>query len=249
VRSGRGEPAAPAPVSERELPVVFEDDALIVVDKPAGMAVHGGSGISFGAIERLRAARPNAAMLELVHRLDRDTSGLLVVAKRRAALTALHRAWGDGSIRKRYLTLVKGQLAPGVRTIELALRKYITRAGERRVSVDREGQASVTVIEPVKASPRATLVRAELKTGRTHQIRVHLAHIGHPILGDEKYGDFELNKSLVRRGLKRMFLHAAQLELRHPLDGRDLVFNSPLPPDLERIGALLLKEEDAGETV
>jgi 23S rRNA pseudouridine955/2504/2580 synthase len=254
VRTANGTRSAP-PVQESELPIVFEDDALLVVDKPAGMAVHGGSGVSFGVIERLRSARRDAPLLELVHRLDRDTSGLLVVAKKRAALVALHRDWREGAIRKRYLALVKGTVPPGTRTVDLALRKYLTREGERRVSVDQEGRASVTVIEAVASSSQASLVRAELLTGRTHQIRVHLAHIGHPILGDDKYGDFALNKAVAKRGLKRMFLHAAELSLRHPVQGGELTLRSALPPDLERISTQLLQEAgagrllDAGETV
>jgi 23S rRNA pseudouridine955/2504/2580 synthase len=249
VRVGIKTPVAAHPVSEAELPVIFEDHALIVVDKPAKMAVHGGSGVSFGVIERLRAARPSAPMLELVHRLDRETSGLLLVAKKRGALTALHAAWGDGSIRKRYLALVKGEMAPGKRVIELPLRKYLTREGERRVSVDRHGQMSATIVEPLRIGAQASLVRAELKTGRTHQIRVHLAHIGHPILGDEKYGDFALNKSLARHSLKRMFLHAAELHLRHPIAGDPLSFRAALPPELERVLLSLLGEGNADPTV
>jgi len=243
VRVGAEKPGVAPPVSESELPVIFEDDALIVVDKPAGMAVHGGSGVSFGVIERLRAARPNAPVLELAHRLDRETSGLLIVAKKRSALVALHAAWGGGTVRKSYLALVKGTVPAGSRTIDAPLSKYLTREGERRVSVDAQGQPSLTLIEPLRRSPSASLVRAELKTGRTHQIRVHLAHIGHPILGDAKYGDFALNKSLARQGLKRMFLHAAELRLEHPTRGGGLVFNAPLPADLERVRELLTGKE------
>ena len=234
VRTAAAPPRA-RPLMPAELPVLYEDDAILVVDKPAGMAVHGGSGVSFGAIERLRAARPSAPMLELVHRLDRDTSGVLMLAKKRSALTALHSAWGDGTVRKRYLALVKGQLPPGQRSVEVPLRKHVGAEGERRVSVDRAGVRARTLVTTLSACPRATLVEAELDTGRTHQIRVHLAHIGHPILGDSKYGDFALNKELSRAGLRRMFLHAAELTLDHPLTAEPLRLRSALPPELETV--------------
>jgi 23S rRNA pseudouridine955/2504/2580 synthase len=214
-------------------PAIYEDEALLVIDKPAGVAVHGGSGVSFGVIEQLRAARPEARFLELVHRLDRETSGLLMLAKRRAALTALHADLREGRVRKQYLALVRGVWRAGTRRIAAPLRKYVTAEGERRVSVDRaEGLPSSTLLEVERRAGPHTLVRATLETGRTHQIRVHLAHAGHPILGDDKYGDFALNKALQREGLKRMFLHAARLELAHPLTRAPLVFEAPLPPDL-----------------
>jgi 23S rRNA pseudouridine955/2504/2580 synthase len=216
------------------LPIVFEDDALLVVDKPAGLAVHGGSGISFGVIERLRGARPQARVLELAHRLDRETSGLLLVAKRRSALTALHSALREGRVGKRYLVLVKGVWTGGARNVVLPLRKYVTPAGERRVSVERGGQESRTRFERVRTCDGFTLLAARLDTGRTHQIRVQLAHLGFPIAGDDKYGDFDLNRELARRGLKRMFLHAAELELEHPTTGAHLALNAPLPDDLQR---------------
>jgi 23S rRNA pseudouridine955/2504/2580 synthase len=226
------------PVSTRrappvELPVVFEDDALLVVDKPAGMAVHGGSGVSFGVIERLRSARPQGRFLELAHRLDRDTSGLLVLAKRRPALVAVHAALRDGEVRKRYLVLVKGRWRDDKRSVNLPLRKSLTRSGERRVSVDRTGRDALTVFRRVRALPGYTLLEAELMTGRTHQIRVHLAHVGFPIVGDDKYGDFELNRVVAKRGLKRMFLHAAEVELQHPATGEPLRLCAPLAQELE----------------
>jgi 23S rRNA pseudouridine955/2504/2580 synthase len=224
---------APAP-RDHGLPIAFEDDALLVVNKPAGLAVHGGSGISFGVIERLRAARPQARVLELAHRLDRETSGLLIVAKKRSALTALHAALREGRVGKRYLVLVKGAWTGGARNVVLPLRKYVTSAGERRVSVEEGGQESRTRFERVRECDGFTLLAARLDTGRTHQIRVQLAHLGFPVAGDDKYGDFELNRELARRGLKRMFLHAAELELEHPTTGTRLALTAPLPDDLQR---------------
>ncbi len=216
--------AAPAmPVTAgQSFEILFEDDALIVLNKPAGVAVHGGSGVSFGVIEQIRAQRPESGFLELAHRLDRDTSGLLLLAKKRAALTALHAKMRDGAVRKRYLALVKGRWRDAVRNVRLALHKYVDDAGERRVSVSDSGRMAHSLVE------------VELITGRTHQIRVHLAHLGHPICGDDKYGDFAFNRELVRSGLKRMFLHAANLELAHPVDGRPLELAAPLPGDLRR---------------
>jgi 23S rRNA pseudouridine955/2504/2580 synthase len=225
--------SAPRRAPPAELPIVFEDDSLLVLDKPSGIAVHGGSGVSFGVIERLRSARPEARFLELAHRLDRETSGLLILAKRRPALVALHAALRDGLVRKRYLVLVKGRWRDDKRSVSLPLKKALTRSGERRVSVDRAGREALTLFRRVRAVPGYTLLEAELMTGRTHQIRVHLAHLGFPILGDDKYGDFEMNRSLAKRGLKRMFLHAAALDLQHPSTGAPMRLASPLPPELE----------------
>jgi 23S rRNA pseudouridine955/2504/2580 synthase len=227
------------------LPIVFEDEALLVVNKPAGVAVHGGSGISFGVIERLRAARPEARVLELAHRLDRETSGLLLVAKKRAALTALHAALRDGRVAKRYLVLVKGRWGRAARDVELPLHKYVTAAGERRVDVREGGKSSRTRFEPVRAVGGFTLLAAALDTGRTHQIRVQLAHLGFPVVGDDKYGDFELNRAAAKRGLKRMFLHATSLALAHPATGVRLELSAPLPDDLQRfLDALPLREAE-----
>ena len=226
----RVEKTAPA----LDLPVIYEDDALLVVDKPAGIAVHGGSGISYGVIEQMRAARPQLKFLELVHRLDRETSGLLILAKKRSALTALHAALREGRVRKEYLALVKGSWRNDKQRVSLPLKKFLTRSGERRVSVDREGRESQTVFRRRKVFRDYTLLSAELLTGRTHQIRVHLTHLGFPIAGDDKYGDFELNRALAKQGLKRMFLHAGELELAHPLSGDALKLHSPLPEDLSR---------------
>ena len=215
-----------------DLPVIYEDDALLVVNKPAGIAVHGGSGISFGVIEQMRAARPQLRFLELVHRLDRETSGLLILAKKRSALTALHAALREGRVRKEYLALVKGSWRNDKQRVSLPLKKFLTRSGERRVSVDREGRESQTVFRKKREMRNYTLLSAELLTGRTHQIRVHLNHLGFPIAGDDKYGDFDLNRALAKQGLKRMFLHAGELEFAHPLSGEALKLHAPLPGDL-----------------
>ena len=217
-----------------ELPVVFEDDALLVVNKPAGTAVHGGSGVSFGVIEQMRAARPQLKFLELAHRLDRGTSGLLILAKKRSALTALHAALREGRVRKEYLTLVKGGWRNDKQRVSLPLKKFLTQSGERRVSVDREGRESQTVFRKRRGLRDFTLLSAELLTGRTHQIRVHLTHLGYPIAGDDKYGDFELNRALAKQGLKRMFLHAGDLEFVHPLSGEAVKLHASLPEDLSR---------------
>ena len=212
--------------------VLHEDDALIVLDKPASMAVHGGSGISVGLIEQLRRERPQARFLELVHRLDRDTSGVLLVAKKRPALTALHAQLREGAAQKFYLTLVAGLWRNAKQAVKLPLHKYVQRSGERRVRVEAEGQAAHTIFRLKETFPGYSLLEAELKTGRTHQIRVHLAHLGFPIAGDDKYGDFDLNKSVARQGLKRMFLHAYRLTFTHPVSGRPVTYEAPLAKDL-----------------
>jgi len=221
-----------AAVPARDFDIVFEDEALIVVDKPSGVAVHGGSGVSFGVIEQLRRARPLAKFLELAHRLDRETSGLLVVAKKRVALTRLHDMFRDGGISKRYFALVKGCWRNELQHVRLPLHKYLTAEGERRVSVNAEGKAAHSIVRLVARWENFSLVEVELKTGRTHQIRVHLAHLGFPIAGDDKYGDFPLNKALQKTGLGRMFLHAAKLGLPHPLTNAALELESPLPNEL-----------------
>ena len=222
-------PAAPRPA---EFPVVFEDQALLVVDKPAGVAVHGGSGVSYGVIESLGASRPHAKALELAHRLDRDTSGLLVVAKKRSALVALHRMLREGEVEKVYLAAVRGRWQGKAKEIRAPLHKYVTSRGERRVRVAEAGQAAVSQVKRLRANEVFSLLEVRLVTGRTHQIRVHLAHAGHPVLGDDKYGDFALNRSLARQGLERLFLHAHKLELVHPLSGEPLKLESPLPEEL-----------------
>lgn len=222
----------------REFAVAFEDEAMLVIDKPAGVAVHGGSGVDFGVIEQLRKARPQAKFLELAHRLDRETSGLLVIGKKRSALTRLHDLFRDGGIDKRYLALVKGHWRDKLRNVKLPLLKYQTAEGERRVRVSAEGKEahSIMRLQGRWKTPLGSfsLLEVELRTGRTHQIRVHLAHLGFPILGDEKYGDFTLNRDLQKAGLKRMFLHAAAMQLPHPLSSAPLALSAPLPMALEK---------------
>jgi len=224
----------PQTAKSLDLPVAYEDAALIVIDKPSGVAVHGGSGVSYGVIESLRAERPQAKFLELVHRLDRDTSGLLLVAKKRAALVELHRMLREGEVEKDYLAVVKGVPAKREFEIREALHKYVTAHGERRVAVRADGKAAATKARLLKAGTAYSLLELRLLTGRTHQIRVHLAHAGHPILGDDKYGDFELNRALAKDGVKRLFLHASSLSLSHPLEKQKLNFKSKLPEEMKR---------------
>jgi 23S rRNA pseudouridine955/2504/2580 synthase len=230
-------PAAPA----REFPLLFEDDHLVCVDKPAGVAVHGGSGVSFGVIEQLRQARPQARFLELVHRLDKETSGLLLIAKKRSALTALQDQFRSRETGKTYAALVIGDWPENRKVIDVPLHKFLTGEGERRVRAvspaAEEGKRSITLVKVVQRFAGFTLLDVTIKTGRTHQIRVHLAHEGHPIVGDEKYGDFALNKSLARGeavpGIKfdRMFLHARRLAFDHPASGERIELAAPLPDD------------------
>lgn len=224
-------PAADEPrkVPPFAFPVVYEDDAMLVIDKPAGVAVHGGSGVSFGVIEQLRAARPEARFLELAHRLDRETSGLLIVARQRKALLALHNMFRQSEGRKLYQALVVGDWVNDRQHIRKPLLKWLTAGGERRVKVDAEGKPAHTIVTRLKRFGRYTLVEAELRTGRTHQIRVHLASSGFPIVGDDKYGSDEVREHFARLGFKRMFLHAAQLEIPHPLTGQTLLLEAPLP--------------------
>jgi 23S rRNA pseudouridine955/2504/2580 synthase len=212
--------------------VLLEDDWLLVLNKPAGVAAHGGSGISRGVIEQLRLERPELRFLELVHRLDRDTSGVLLLAKKRGALVALHEQIRAGNIGKWYAVLVSGKWRNARQAVKLSLTKFVTASGERRVSVDEDGMDSHTVFTLIRTLPEFSLLEAELKTGRTHQIRVHLAHVGFPIAGDDKYGDFALNKTLPRRGLKRMFLHAARIQFEHPGTGQPVTIEADLPEEL-----------------
>lgn len=221
----------------RDFDIVFEDESLLVIDKPAGVAVHGGSGVSFGVIEQLRAQRPEAKFLELAHRLDRETSGLLIIGKRRAALNHVQDQMRAGKIEKRYLTMVSGRWMNPLQHVKLALHKYLTPEGERRVSVSAEGKASHSIMRLlgrwVLNGQYFSLLEVELKTGRTHQIRVHLQHLGFPLLGDDKYGDFPLNKALAKEGLPRMFLHAAILRFHHPVTQVPLELRAGLPADLK----------------
>jgi 23S rRNA pseudouridine955/2504/2580 synthase len=217
-------------VKPLSLPVVHEDAALLVIDKPSGVAVHGGSGVSYGVIESLRAERPQTKVLELAHRLDRDTSGLLMVAKKRSALVELHRMLRDGEVEKTYTAVVRGAPAEDSFEIREALHKHVTASGERRVSVQADGKASLTRVRVVKRGAEASVLEVRLLTGRTHQIRVHLAHAGHPVLGDDKYGDFALNRALK---VKRLLLHAGRLSLAHPLERNRLKLSSPLPAEVK----------------
>ncbi len=227
------------------MPILFEDDWILAIDKPAGLAVHGGSGVAHGVIESLRSMRPDAKFLELVHRLDRETSGVLLLAKKRSALTALHEMLRTHDVDKRYLVAVAGRFRNERQRVRLALAKRTTREGERRVSVSDEGQEAETIFHRLARGAEASLLEAELLTGRTHQIRVHLAHLKHPVLGDDKYGDFELNRALRKQGLKRMFLHASRLSLRHPQTAAKLELVAPLPGDLARFADRIRAEEAA----
>jgi 23S rRNA pseudouridine955/2504/2580 synthase len=234
-------PAAPA----REFPVVHEDEFLIAIDKPAGVAVHGGSGVSSGVIEQLRQARPGAKFLELVHRLDKETSGLLLIAKRRSALVALQdqlrQRGGDRGVGKTYAALVVGTWPASRKVIDVALHKFLTTGGERRVQAVAEdhdaGRRSITLVRVAQQFEAFALLDVTIKTGRTHQIRVHLTHEGHPIVGDEKYGDFALNKAVARGdavpGVRfdRMFLHARNLRFTHPGTGAVIELEAPLPAE------------------
>jgi 23S rRNA pseudouridine955/2504/2580 synthase len=222
-----------------EFKILLEDSHLLIIDKPAGVAVHGGSGVAFGVIEQLRAARPDAKFLELVHRLDRETSGILLLAKKRSALLNLHEQIRDGLLDKRYLVLVHGDWKNTRQHVKLALHKYTTADGERRVRVQADGMASHTVFSLLRKYQDYALLEAELKTGRTHQIRVHLSASGFAIAGDDKYGDFALNRMLLkadesRGALKRMFLHAHQITFTHPESGKPVTLKAPLPDECNR---------------
>lgn len=225
--------APPAALLERiEAAIIHEDRDFLVIDKPAGIASHGGSGVSFGAIELLRASRPRES-LELVHRLDRDTSGVLVLARRRSALTGLQAAIREGRVKKRYLALIPGFLPRSPLVVDAPLRKSVLQGGERMVRVDEEGKPSRSRFIELERFAEASLVEVALDTGRTHQIRVHAQHIGHPLAGDDKYGEREFNKAMRERGLRRLFLHAARFEFS--LGESRHVFNAPLAPELSTI--------------
>lgn len=218
-----------------ERSVLHEDDILLVLNKPAGIAVHSGSGVEHGVIEVLRALRPAAPFLELVHRLDRDTSGCLMIAKSRQTLLALHEQLRMGEIEKYYLGLVKGRWQGGEQTVNAALRRNVLRSGERMVQVTEEGKLSESVFEPQRIFADSSLMRIGLHSGRTHQIRVHAAHIGHPLAGDSKYGDADFNRVMRAAGLKRIFLHAREIALRLPGTARKIHITAPLPEDLQRV--------------
>ena len=238
------------PAPPREFPILLEDDHLIALDKPAGVAVHGGSGVSFGVIEQLRRARPQAKFLELVHRLDRDTSGILLVAKKRSALTKLQDQFRERETGKTYLAMVVGAWPANKKVLDKPLVKFLLptkvgadgQDGERRVKVtskgDPNGMKSVTLVKIAQKGEKFTLLEVTIKTGRTHQIRVHLASEGFPIAGDDKYGDFDVNKGLQKQGLKRMFLHAWRLQFDHPATGERVALLADLPPELAQVKTL-----------
>ncbi|MBR7628802.1 MAG: 23S rRNA pseudouridine(955/2504/2580) synthase RluC [Aeromonas popoffii] len=220
-------------IQRLESQILFEDDAMIVLNKPSGMAVHGGSGLSFGVIEGLRALRPDARFLELVHRLDRDTSGVLLVAKKRSALRSLHEQLRVKTMRKQYLALVRGQWQPHVKVVNAPLRKNDLQSGERVVRVSSDGKPSETRFRIARQFAEATLVECSPITGRTHQIRVHTQHAGHPIACDDKYGEAAFDEKMRSQGLKRLFLHAWKLSFTHPVDGREMQVEAPLAPELD----------------
>ena len=229
--------ATPSPALRARLEeaVLLEDAYLLIVDKPAGLAVHGGSGQSLGLIEALRLMRPQQRFLELAHRLDRETSGCLVLAKRRSALVAVHAALREGEVDKRYRTLLAGRWRGGGRRVDVALRRGSGRAGERTVRPDRSGQAASTAFTPIACGDVASYMEARPHTGRTHQIRVHAASLGMPVAGDDRYGDRELNRRLRGHGLRRLFLHARSLRFAHPASGETLRVEAPLPRDLAAV--------------
>jgi 23S rRNA pseudouridine955/2504/2580 synthase len=243
------EKAAAAPVPAREFPILYEDDHLVAINKPAGVAVHGGSGVSFGVIEQLRRARPQAKFLELVHRLDKETSGLLLVAKKRSALVALQDQFRERETGKTYAALVNGAWPANKKVIDVALLKFIGSDGERWVRAvenshdpqAEQAKRSISLVRVAKTFAEHSLLDVTIKTGRTHQIRVHLSHAGHAIVGDPKYGDFEANRVIARGALKfdRMFLHAKRLAFTHPATGQEIELLAPLPPECEALIAKL----------
>lgn len=234
--AGRGDAARRAPAAR--FPVLLEDDELLVIDKPAGVAVHGGSGVAHGAVEQLRAAESEHKFLELAHRIDRDTSGVLVLARKRSALLSVHRQLRDRQVDKRYLAIVRGRWPLRTKTFDQPLQRYLSAEGERRVRVQADGQDALTRVTglvhfTLPPLGTFTLVEASIETGRTHQIRVHLAHAGFPIAGDQKYGNFELNRALRKAGHDRMYLHARSLRIRHPSTNRVLELVAPQPGEFD----------------
>ncbi|PIG00236.1 RluA family pseudouridine synthase [Comamonas sp. 26] len=235
---------AERPAPAKDFPALLEDEHMVALSKPAGVAVHGGSGVSFGVIEQMRQARPESKFLELVHRLDRETSGILLVAKKRSALIHLQDQFRERETGKTYLALVRGAWPANKKVIDQPLHKYLQADGERRVRVttvdDPEGMRSITLVKvrkvmearPMQGLPAMSLLEVTIKTGRTHQIRVHLSSQGHPIVGDDKYGDFDLNRRVQKQGLKRMFLHAWRLQFNHPASGERVELRAELPPEL-----------------
>lgn len=222
-----------------EYSVLYEDEGFLILNKPAGFAVHGGSGVSAGVIEGLRLIRPEARFLELVHRLDKDTSGCLVIAKKRSALRVFHELFRENQIHKTYLALLSGQWKRKKLIVNAPLLKNIEKSGERIVTISSQGKEAETLFRRLQQFEEATLVEASPKTGRTHQIRVHALSLGHPIIGDERYGQDDINKHFRNKGYKRMFLHAQILRFNHPVTGAAMVITAPLPTALDN----LLKHE------
>lgn len=222
-----------------EQSILYEDEGFLIINKPAGFAVHGGSGVSSGIIEGLRLLRPDAHFLELVHRLDKDTSGCLVIAKKRSALRAFHTIFRDNQVQKTYIALLAGQWKKQKFVVNAPLLKNNAKSGERMVSISAHGKEAQTTFTRLKCFDIATLVEATPKTGRTHQIRVHALHLGHPIIGDERYGQDDTNLFFKQKGYKRMFLHAKTLHFLHPTTGVAMKIHAPLPPQLE----ILLQNE------
>lgn len=239
VRLGEAAPAARPGQRVAELiegNILFEDPGLLILNKPSGMAVHGGSGLTWGVIEALRALRPDAHYLELAHRLDRETSGCLIIAKKRSVLRTLHELLRGEGIDKRYLALVKGRWEGGERAVEVSLRKNVLKSGERMVTVDAgEGKAALSIFTPLSIYKHASLLEVRLVTGRTHQVRVHAAHAGHPIAGDHKYGDADFNRRMAERGLNRLFLHARSLSFTLPDSGQRVAVSAPLDEVLQQV--------------
>lgn len=226
--------------SALEQGILFEDEGFLIVNKPAGYAVHGGSGVSSGIIEGLRLIRPEAHFLELVHRLDKDTSGCLMIAKKRSTLKLLHELFRENNVHKTYLALLTGKWARKKLIVTAPLLKNVSKGGERMVVISPSGKEAETLFRRLKTFSDSTLVEASPKTGRTHQIRVHALSLGHPIVGDERYGRDDLNREFKARGYKRMFLHAERLKFQHPVTGVQLTILAPLPKQLED----LLKNEE-----
>jgi 23S rRNA pseudouridine955/2504/2580 synthase len=249
VRVGAAAPPRRAPgglVADLAAAIVHEDPRLLVIDKPAGVAVHGGSGVSFGVIEALRAARPDET-LELVHRIDRDTSGILLVSRKPAILRTLHALLREGQVEKKYLALVKGKWELGKKRIDVPLRTDIRVGGERTVKAHATGKDAVSHFSPVQFfGKKASLVEVALETGRTHQIRVHAAHAGYPLAGDDKYGDAEFNEKMKTLGLSRMFLHAHQVSFVWPDTGVEFSVSSPLPAELKTVMDALTPRKTQG---
>lgn len=229
--------------NQLEQRVLFEDSHLLVVNKPSGYAVHGGSGINIGLIETLRLMRSSTSYFELVHRLDRETSGCLLVAKKRSSLRTLHETFRDGKVYKLYTALICGCLKGKRTLVHAPLKKYIKQSGERLVKVNSDGKTAKTLFKPIRPFKSATMISAELLTGRTHQIRVHAAHLGNPIAGDDRYGNKEANRYFRENGLKRLFLHASRLTIKHPHTGKPLCIDAPLDDDLSRVIDRLEHEE------